>query len=149
MAELDDLREALDAPSDASVVSSIRQPAALRRALAVAVSMGWAGSGNDGMNVALRASLEAFAQRAALDAHYEAHPRARPDLADVAQALAELDHDPLAREPELLRLAAREVREVRPEADADDVLLWATSLQQHAGRSGAFGRRRGTTAVPA
>ena len=131
MAGLDDLIDALEQTDSGSTVTSVRQPRALRRALVVAVEMGWASNANDGLNQALRDQLEAFAQRAALDAHYELHPHVRPALADVAVALAELDHDPLAQDPELIALAAREVVSVKAAADADDVLLWAASLKRH------------------
>lgn len=131
MSTLDELLDALDARDGGSGVSSVRQPRALRRAMTLAVSMGWAASNNDGLNQAVRAQLEAFAQRTALDRHYQEHPRERPDLAEVALALAALDHSPLAGERELVQLAAYEVAAVRPDADADDVLLWAASLQQH------------------
>ena len=59
------------------------------------------------------------------------HPQARPALSEVALALAELDHNPLAGDPALIEQAAREVIAVRPGADADDVLLWAASLRHH------------------
>ena len=41
--------------------------------------------------VTLRAAIEAAVMRAALDEHYAQHPKARPDLADIAIAAAELD----------------------------------------------------------
>ena len=74
---------------------------------------------------ALRATLEAIVMQAALDMHYAEHPDARPGLADLAIAAAELDGNPLAYEPQLLRLAAVEIIRTHPEADADGVLLWA------------------------
>jgi hypothetical protein len=77
---------------------------------------------------ALRDRLEAFAQRRALDAHYSAHPDARPSLAEVAQAAAELDNDPLGGQPGLIRRAAEEIVAVRPGATADDVLIYAAGL---------------------
>jgi hypothetical protein len=63
--------------------------------------------------------------QAALDDHYELHPEARPNLGDLAIAIAELDGNPMAAEPHRLRRAAIEVVERHPEASADDVLLWA------------------------
>ncbi|MEP6461927.1 MAG: hypothetical protein ABJC62_00595 [Frankiaceae bacterium] len=131
MAAFEDLVQALDRPPAASTVTSVRQPEALRQAMRAAVELGWAASSNDGLNQAVRVQLEAFAQRLALDAHYAAYPDSRPGLAEVAQALAELDHSPLAEHPELLRAAASEVLAVRPDADADDVVLWAASLHRH------------------
>jgi len=60
-----------------------------------------------------------------LDSHYAEHPHARPGLADLAIAAAELDGHPLADQPDLLRRAAAEIVTGHPGADADDVLLWA------------------------
>ena len=77
---------------------------------------------------ALRTMLEAVAVQAVLDAHYKVHPQARPDLAELAVAAAELDGHPLAGRPELLRQAAETITKTHPDADADDVLLWAEAL---------------------
>ena len=63
--------------------------------------------------------------QAVLDDHYEHHPRARPDLSDLAVAAAELDGHPLAAQPERLRRAAVEITGRHPDASPDDVLLWA------------------------
>ena len=63
--------------------------------------------------------------QAALDDHYQRHPQARPDLADLAIAAAELDGHPLAGQPDRLRQAAAEIARSHPSASADDVLLWA------------------------
>jgi len=117
-----------------TVVSSIRQPAALKEALKVAVGLGLDANANEATVQALRDRLEAFAQRRALDAHYAAHPEARPSLAEVAQAAAELDGDPLANEPALIRRAAKEIEAIRPGATADDVLVYAVAL--HSGARG-------------
>jgi hypothetical protein len=46
--------------------------------------------------MAVRAALEAVVMRAALDDHYAQHPEARPDLADIAIAAAEIDGNPLS-----------------------------------------------------
>jgi hypothetical protein len=51
------------------------------------------------------------------------HDLARPDLAELAIAAAELDGNPLAATPELIRAAATAILERHPGADADDVLL--------------------------
>jgi hypothetical protein len=131
MATLDDLVAALDDDASASTTTSVRQPVALRQALAIAVELGMATSGNDATNQSVRASLEAFALSRALEEHYTAHPAARPALYEVAQALAVMDRSPLAERPDLLQLAEREVLQHRPDADGDDVLLWALSLLQH------------------
>jgi hypothetical protein len=63
--------------------------------------------------------------QAALDDHYEHHPRARPGLGDLAIAAAELDGHPLAAQPGRLRQAAIEIAANHPGASPDDVLLWA------------------------
>jgi hypothetical protein len=115
-----------------SVVSSVRQPAALRDALRLAVELGLDSSVNDATVHAVRDRLETFAQRRALEAHYADHPDAKPSLAEVAQAAAELDGDPLASEPALLRRAAKELTAIRPTATADDVLVYAAGLQSRA-----------------
>ncbi|HKE98793.1 MAG TPA: hypothetical protein VKG45_07675 [Actinomycetes bacterium] len=114
---------------DESVVTSVRQPAALREALRVACELGMDATVNDATVRAVRDRLETFAQRLALEAHYAEHPEARPSLADIALAAAELDSDPLADDPVLLRRAAGEVVRVKPDATADDVLIWAAALR--------------------
>lgn len=131
MATLDDLIHALDDSASASTTTSVRQPVALRRALQVAVELGMAPSANDATNQSLRAALEVFALTSSLEEHYAAHPAVRPALHEVAQALAVMDRSPLAERPDLLKRAEREVLVHRPDADADDVLLWALSLLQH------------------
>ncbi len=115
-----------------TVVSSVRQPAALKEALKVAVALGLDANANDATVHALRDRVEAFAQRRALDAHYAAHPEARPSLAEIAQAAAELDGDPLAAEPALIGRAAKEIVALRPGATADDVLVYAAGLRSRA-----------------
>ena len=121
-----------DASTGESVVTSVRQPAALREALKVAIELGLDATANDAAVAALRDRLDTFAQRLALDAHYRAHPEVRPSLADEALAAARLDGDPLAGQPKLLARAAREVAALRPGATADDVLLYAAALAQAA-----------------
>jgi hypothetical protein len=64
-------------------------------------------------------------REAALAAHYEQHPAARPSLAELAIAAAELDENPLAATPDLIREAATAIVDRHPDADADDVLIWA------------------------
>jgi hypothetical protein len=90
--------------------------------------MGLAGSTTELTVRGLRDTLEAFAQRAVLDAHYRAHPAARPDLAEVALAAAEIDGSPLAERPELIRRAAEAVQKLKDSPDPDDVLLYAAGL---------------------
>lgn len=43
---------------------------------------------------------------------------------------ARQDGEPLADEPDLIRRAAEQIVRERPDADADDVLLWARAQQQ-------------------
>ncbi len=88
----------------------------------------------DAINQDLRATLDAFAQRLALDEHFAAYPEARPALHEVAHALAVMDRSPLVERMDLLEQAEREVLEHKPDADGDDVLLWATSLLVHGAR---------------
>ncbi|HQZ33771.1 MAG TPA: hypothetical protein PK020_05055 [Ilumatobacteraceae bacterium] len=106
--------------------TSMRLPTALRDAASLAVTeLGAAPSTTALTASALRSMLEAIVMQAALDQHYSDHPELRPSLADLALAAAELDGHPLARKPVLLRRAAAEIVRVRPDADADDVVLWA------------------------
>lgn len=76
----------------------------------------------------LRDALNAFAQRAILDAHYRAHPAARSDLAEIALASAEVNGNPLAGHPDLVRRAADAVGALRHDPSPDDVLLYAAGL---------------------
>lgn len=104
----------------------MRIPTPLRDAAALAVrELGVAPSATALTTAALRATLEAVVMQAALDDHYEQHPQARPDLADLAVAAAELDGHPLADDPGQLRRAAAEIVASHPDASPDDVLLWA------------------------
>lgn len=74
---------------------------------------------------ALRQALETAVMDAALEAHFDQHPHVRPSLAEVALALASQDGSPLADHPQLVERAATQVVDRHPDADADDVLLWA------------------------
>jgi hypothetical protein len=114
---------------DATVVTSVRLSNSLREAVKAAVKAGMDANPNDAMLNAVRDRLEAFTQRLALDLHYERHPDARPSLAEIAIAAAQLDDSPLANEHDVLRRAADEVVRVKPDADADDVLVYAAALQ--------------------
>lgn len=106
--------------------TSMRIPTALRDAAALAVrELGIAPSATALTTAALRATLEAVVMQAVLEDHYERHPQARPDLGDLAVAAAELDGHPLAAEPGRLRRAAAEIATNHPDANPDDVLLWA------------------------
>jgi hypothetical protein len=118
----------LDADDSETIGTSIRLPTNLRSAASLAAEMGLAESTTELTIAGLRDALEAFAQRAVLDAHYAAHPGARPDLADIALAAAEIDGNPLAARPELLRRAAVDVAQLRGDPTPDDVLLYAAGL---------------------
>jgi hypothetical protein len=106
----------------------VRLSSSLREAVKAAVKAGMDANPNDAMLNAVRDRLEAFTQRLALDLHYERHPDACPSLAEIAIAAAQLDDSPLAHNHDLLRRAADEVVHVKPDADADDVLVYAAAL---------------------
>jgi hypothetical protein len=131
MKQLDDLLQALRAEEEGSKVTSVRRPRSLDAALQAAVAMGWAPNANEGANRALRDELEAFALGAALDAHLSEHPQLTPDLGGVSVAVAELRHDALADSLDLIRAAAEDIVKVKPDATADDVLVWALSMHTH------------------
>jgi hypothetical protein len=116
----------LDSSDQGTTNTSMRLPVTLRDAAAVAVqALGVAPSTTALTAAALRAMLEAIVMQAVLDSHYQQYPHVRPDLAELAMAAAEIDGHPLACRPDLLREAADEIIRIRPDADADDVLLWA------------------------
>ena len=116
----------LDSPALATVGLSMRIPAALRHAAALAVSeLGVAPSAIGLSSTALRATLEGLVMQAILDDHYLRYPDSKPDLGDLAVAAAEIDRHFLAGEPDRLRRAAAEIVSQRPDAGPEDVLLWA------------------------
>jgi hypothetical protein len=119
----------LDAVDAETVGTSVRLPANLRDAAALAADMGLAASTTELTVRGLRDALDAFAQRAVLDAHYRAQPAVRPDLAEIALAAAEIDGNPLAATPELIRRAAAGVDAIRNDPTPDDVLLYAAGLR--------------------
>lgn len=118
----------LDEAGSATVGTSVRLPAPLRDAAALAVELGLAGSVTELTTDGLRGVLEAMAQRVVLDEHYAQHPAARPDLAGIARATAAMDGDPLAEHPELIARAAAAVVAMRRNPTPDDVLLYAAGL---------------------
>lgn len=125
-AALDELNRLLDAENPDTVNTSMRLSVALRDAAALAVDHFHAAPSATTMTAAaLRQSLETLAMEKALDLHYREHPDARPTLAEIAHALAVQDGSPLAARPDLIDAAASAVVERHPDADADDVLLWA------------------------
>ncbi len=125
---LQQLLDLLDGVSEETVNTSVRLPSQLRDAAALAARMGLASTTTELAVRGLRDTLDAFAQRAVLDAHYAANPEDRPSLAEVALAAAEIDGNPLADHPELVRQAAAAVRELKDDAGPDDVLLFAAGL---------------------
>ena len=123
---IEQITRLLDSSEVETTNTSMRLPVALRDAATVAVrELGIAPSTTALTATALRAMLEAVVMQAVLDAHYEQHPQTRPGLAELAIAAAELDGHPLAGRTGLLREAAAEITRTHPNADADDVLLWA------------------------
>ena len=127
---LDQINKLLDAEDDSTVNTSMRLPATLREAAALAVDqLKVAASTTTLTATALRSAVETAVMQAALEAHYVQHPDARPTLAEVALALAAQDRSPLANRPDLVEHAAAEVLARHPGADADDVLLWAEAQQ--------------------
>jgi hypothetical protein len=126
LAALDELNRLLDADDTETVNTSMRLSVSLRDAAALAAEhFGAASSATSMAATALRQSLETLAMETALRIHYREHPHARPSLAEIAHALAVQDGSPLAERPDLLAAAASAVVRRRPDADADDVLLWA------------------------
>lgn len=120
------MNDLLDRTDDETVGTSMRIPAVLREAAALAVAeLAVAPSTTALTTDALRRRLEAIVIEAALVAHYDRYPAARPSLAELAIAAAELDGNPLAAHPDLIREAATAILDRRPGADADDVLIWA------------------------
>ncbi|MGH8922086.1 MAG: hypothetical protein ACRD0H_27725 [Actinomycetes bacterium] len=125
---LERLLDLLDGSAAATVGTSVRLPGNLRDAAILAAELGLAASTTELTVRGLRDALDAFAQRAVLDAHYRSHPQARPDFAEIALAAAEIDGNPLAARSDLLRRAANEVGRVKDNPSPDDVLLYAAGL---------------------
>lgn len=116
----------LDEGDATTVNTSMRLPANLRDAAALAVDqLGAAPSTTTMTATALRRALETLVMEWALRLHYDEHPEMHPGLAEVAHALAVQDGSPLADRPDLIDSAAEAVLARHPDADADDVLLWA------------------------
>ena len=126
LAALDELNRLLDADDAETVNTSMRLSVSLRDAAALAVEhFSAAPSATTMAAAALRQHLATFAMATALALHYREHPEAQPSLAEVAHALAVQDGSALAQRPDLLAAAASAVVKRHPDADADDVLLWA------------------------
>jgi hypothetical protein len=123
---IDAINKALDSADTSTANTSMRIPTALRDAAAMVVNeLGAAPSTTALTSSAMRSAIEAIAMQAVLDNHYRKHPSTRPSLADLAIAAAELDGHPLAAHHDRIRSAALEIVERHPNADSDDVLLWA------------------------
>jgi hypothetical protein len=120
------ISQLLDSDMTQTSNTSMRMPTALREAASLAAKeLKVAPSATALTTMALRATLEAAVMRAALDDHYAHYPEARPDLADIAIAAAEIDGNPLAADPERIRRAAAEIAATHPDPEPEDVLLWA------------------------
>jgi hypothetical protein len=122
------LLDLLDRSDRGTVGTSVRVPLALRDAAVLAAEMGLADSTTDLTVRGLRDQLEAVVQRAVLDVHYRDHPHVRPDLAEIALVAAEMEGNPLAERPELIRRAASEITRLSENPTPDDVLLYAAGL---------------------
>lgn len=130
---IDLIIELLDAPEGPTTNTSMRLPDTLRHAAALAVgALEMAPSATIFTADAMRAELEHVVFRAALEEHYDAHPEIRPSLTDLALALAEMDGSDLADDPEAIDRAAKAVAAWKPDADPDDVLLWAAATRDAA-----------------
>jgi hypothetical protein len=127
---IDRINELLDSTNPETTNTSMRIPNALREAAALAVKeLGVAPSTTVLAANALRTMLEGVVVMAVLERHFEEYPELRPTLADLAIAAAEIDGNPLAQQPELIRRSAAEVQKRHPDAYPEDVLLWAEALE--------------------
>jgi hypothetical protein len=127
---IDRINELLRSANPETVDSPMRIPKALREAAALAVKeLGVAPSATVTAAKALRNVLEGAVTLAALELHYEQYPEFRPSLADLAVVAAESDGNPRAQQPELIRRYADEVKLRHPDAEPEDVLLWAEARQ--------------------
>lgn len=106
--------------------TSLRLNRSLWEAAELAVQKGWAPSlttlVEESVSTRLAGLASIAAEQAALDEHYERHPHARSDLWELARAAAEIDGNPIAEHPDLLRRAADSLGD---RADIDAVLAWA------------------------
>lgn len=125
---LDLLDSAASGTDAASSGTSVRLPTALKEAAALASELGLADSASELTARGLHAALVDVAQRALLDEHYRIHPEARPDLAEVTIALAQLDANPLGDKPRIVRRAIAHLRSSGREPQPEEVLLFAAGL---------------------
>lgn len=141
---IDRINELLDSTDPETVNTSMRIPKPLREAAALAVDeLDVAPSTTVMAANALRTLLEGAVGLAALDLHYEEYPEFRPSLADLAVVAAEWDGSPLAQRPDLLRRAAEEIVQRHPDAEPEDVVLWAEARQYTAEQKDAGAEQRG------
>jgi hypothetical protein len=130
---IDRINELLGSTDPETANTSMRIPKALREAAALAVSeLGVAPSTTILTANALRMFLQGTVVLAALELHFEEYPEARPTLAELAVVAAEWDENPLAQRPELLRRYAEEIVQRHPDAEPEDVLLWAEARERTA-----------------
>ncbi len=122
--------------SSQTVATSVRLPEELQRAARVAVENGLARSLTELIVDGLRDRLVALATeseqymsdaeaRAGLEAYFEEFPEARPTLAEVAMAGAEMDDHPAFHHPELIDRAVADLGE---DAHPEDVLAWVKGV---------------------
>ena len=129
---IDRINELLGSTDPATANTSMRIPKPLREAAALAVSeLDVAPSTTILTANALRMFLQGTVVLAALELHFEEYPEARPTLAELALAAAEIDGNPLAQRPELLERSAAEVARRHPGASFEDVLLWAEAVDSY------------------
>ena len=127
---IDRINELLDSTDPTTTNTSMRIPKTLREAAALAVDeLGVAPSTTVMAANALRSLLEGTVGLAALELHYEQYPETRPSLADLAVVAAEWDGSPLAQRPDLLHRYAEEIVQRHPNAEPEDVLLWAEARE--------------------
>jgi hypothetical protein len=127
---IDRINELLSSTDPETVNTSMRIPKPLREAAALAVGeLDVAPSTTILAANALRMFLQGTVALAALELHFEQYPEARPTLAELAVVAAEWDENPLAQRPELLRRYAEEIVQRHPDAEPEDVLLWAEARE--------------------
>lgn len=124
-ARLDDLFDALrslgDIPDGGSAATSIRQPAALRRAAHLAVDLGMDVSVTAATNTALAHRVQAFARQRAMALHLAEFPQDRPALAAVARRRVHGSGHPAEPHPEIIEHVAGWVERREPDWALNDV----------------------------
>ncbi len=134
---IDRINELLSSTDPETINTSMRIPKALREAAALAVDeLGMALSTTALTANALRMALEGGVVLAVLEAHFEQYPEARPTLAEMAVAAAVIHGHPLAQRPDLLVRSAEEIVQHHPNAEPEDVLLWAEAREYAAAEQG-------------